>query len=50
MRIGKRTYGPSVQPLVDVLVQLYDWSLARQARSAADTKTPERKSSGEAND
>lgn len=39
-RIGERTYGASTAPLVDVLVQLYEWSLERRRREAADTPDP----------
>lgn len=30
LRVTRVTYGPTVEPLVDILVQLYEWAIARR--------------------
>lgn len=35
-RITGRTYSGNAEPLVDVLVMLYDWSVERQRRLATE--------------
>jgi hypothetical protein len=36
LRIASRTYSELTDPLVDVLVQLYEWSLERRARARTE--------------
>ena len=36
IRVTRVTYGPSAEPLVDILVQLYQWSVERRRAAQID--------------